>query len=72
MREASSEDERGDGERCLSLREASGLLRVCDRTLRREIARGRLKAFHVGRSVRVRFADLRAYMSQGPIGVHHV
>src|SRR6266700_4739369 len=45
---------------CVSLREASRGLGVCVRTVRREIERGRLAAFRVGRSLRIRGLPLFA------------
>lgn len=56
-------------ERCMSLREASRLLGVCVRTVRREIERGRLIAFRVGRSLRIRMSELRRYMEREAIGI---
>lgn len=53
----------------VNLREASRILRVCVRTVRREIERGRLKAIRVGRSLRIRMSELHRYMEQQTIGV---
>jgi excisionase family DNA binding protein len=53
-----------DSERCVDLREAAKVLSVCVRTVRREIERGRLIAFRVGRSLRIRVSDLRRYMER--------
>ena len=50
-------------ERCVSLREASRLLGVCVRTVRREIERRQLIAFRVGRSLRIKASELRRYTS---------
>ncbi|MBA3834151.1 MAG: helix-turn-helix domain-containing protein [Chthoniobacterales bacterium] len=44
---------------------------VCSRTLRREIERGRLSAFRVGRSLRIRTQELNRYMQARAIGGHH-
>ena len=56
-------------EQCVSLKDAARLLRVCDRTIRREIARKRLMAIRVGRSLRIRMSELRRYMEQQAVGV---
>lgn len=58
-----------DDERCVSLKEAARLLHVCVRTLRREIERGRLSAFRVGRSLRIKLSELRRYMNQEPVSI---
>ena len=55
-------------DQCVSLHEASRLLRVCVRTVRREIDRGELIAFRVGRSLRIRVSELRRYMETGETG----
>ena len=47
----------------LSIREVVATLGVCDRTVRRLIARGDLPSHQVGRSVRISAADLRAYLA---------
>jgi excisionase family DNA binding protein len=52
------------GERCVSLRQAAGILGVCVRTVRREIGRGKLLAIRVGRSVRIRMSELQRYMER--------
>ena len=49
---------------CVSLSRAAKILGVCVRTVRREIERGRLAAFRVGRSLRIRMSELRRYMQQ--------
>ena len=60
----------GDIEReCVSLREASRLLGVCVRTVRREIDRGRLSAFRVGRNLRIKLSELRRYMEREAVAV---
>lgn len=43
--------------------DVAGTLCVCERTVRRLIARGDLLAHRVGRSVRIGDADLRAYLA---------
>lgn len=58
-----------DDERCVSLKEAARLLQVCVRTLRREIERGRLSAFRVGRSLRIKLSELRRYMNREPVSI---
>jgi excisionase family DNA binding protein len=60
-----SENER----ECVSLREASFRLSVCVRTVRREIDRGRLRAFRVGRNLRVSLSELRRYMESEVVAV---
>jgi excisionase family DNA binding protein len=60
----------GDIEReCVSLREASRLLGVCVRTIRREIDRGRLSAFRVGRNLRIKLSELQRYMEREAVAV---
>ena len=54
----------GDVDQCVSLLRAAKILGVCVRTVRREIERGRLAAFRVGRSLRIRMSELRRYMQQ--------
>lgn len=58
-----------NGRECVSLREASCRLGVCVRTVRREIDRGRLRAFRVGRNLRIRLSELRQYMESEAIAV---
>ena len=53
-----------DVDQCVSLSRAAKILGVCVRTVRREIERGRLAAFRVGRSLRIRMSELRRYMQQ--------
>jgi excisionase family DNA binding protein len=53
--------ESGESE-CVSLLRAARILGVCVRTVRREIDRGRLSAFRVGRNLRIRISELRRYM----------
>lgn len=54
---------------CVSLREASRLLGVCVRTIRREIDRGRLAAFRVGRNLRIKTSELQRYMEREAVAV---
>lgn len=58
-----------DADRCVSLRSAGMILGVCARTVRREVDRGRLHSFRVGRSVRIKMSELRRYMEREPVGV---
>ncbi len=51
-----------ESDACVSLAQVAQCLGVCQRTVRREIDRGRLAAFRVGRSVRIRMGELRRYM----------
>jgi excisionase family DNA binding protein len=44
------------------------LLGIGLRTIRRELANGRLAFYRVGRCVRIRLADLRAYQDQNKQG----
>ena len=55
---------------CVSLSRAAKILGVCVRTVRREIERGRLIAFRVGRSLRIRMSELRRYMEEQTMGLH--
>jgi excisionase family DNA binding protein len=57
---------------CISLRDASRLLGVCVRSVRREIERGRLSAFRVGRSLRIRMSELKRYVERESMGAQHV
>ncbi len=45
--------------RYLTLAESADILRVNLRTVRRWIDEGRLPAYHVGRSVRIKLSDLQ-------------
>lgn len=54
-------------ERCLDVVEVSRILGVCVRTVIREIQRGRLRAFRVGRKWKIQLSELRRYMEQGLI-----
>ena len=47
----------------LSIRVVADTLSVCERTVRRLIARGDLPSHQVGGSVRVSAVDLRAYLA---------
>ena len=60
---------RDEDSECVSVREAGRRLGVCARTIRREIERGRLTAFRVGRNLRIPMSELRRYMEQQTIGV---
>ena len=55
---------------CVSLSRAAKILGVCVRTVRREIERGKLIAFRVGRSLRIRMSELRRYMEEQTMGLH--
>jgi excisionase family DNA binding protein len=46
----------------VSLQRAAEVLAVSVRTVRREIDRGKLVAFRVGRNLRIRKSELRRYM----------
>ena len=54
---------------CVSLSRAAKILGVCVRTVRREIDRGRLAAFRVGRSLRIRMSELLRYMDSEAVAV---
>jgi excisionase family DNA binding protein len=56
-------------DRCVSLQEAGKRLSVCVRTVRREIDRGRLNAFRVGKIWRIRMSELQRYMESEAIAV---
>lgn len=49
--------------RYLTLAEASDITRLSVRTLRRAIAAGALRAYHVGRLVRIEDADLYGWLA---------
>jgi len=51
--------------RLYTIADAAPLLSVCERTLRREIARGRVRAVYIGSLVRVSEAELRRLASEG-------
>lgn len=58
---------RGAGERpalAVDVNEAAQLLSVSPKTVRREIARGNLRAVRVGRFLRIRTAELNAYLER--------
>jgi len=55
-------------QRSVSLQEAAQTLRVCARTVRREIARGKLYAIKVGSRIRIPVAELHRYMRAMVIG----
>jgi excisionase family DNA binding protein len=57
-------------DRGVTLREAAKFLGVCVRTVRREIERGALVAFRVGRSLRIRMSELQRYIERRTIGIH--
>jgi excisionase family DNA binding protein len=59
----------GDVDQCVSLLRAAKILGVCVRTLRREIERGKITAFRVGRNLRIKMSELRRYMEQELAGV---
>lgn len=44
--------------------QAAAMIGVCDDTIRREIDRGNLKACRVGRLLRIRVAELHAYLKR--------
>ncbi len=52
------------GRLAVDIHEAGRILGVCGRTIRREIDRGNLKAFKVGRVWRVRVAAIGEYMAR--------
>ena len=62
------QDTIADEDRCVGLAEASKRFDVCVRTLTREIQRGRLRAFRVGRKWKIQLRELRRYMDAVPIG----
>jgi len=47
-------NENGGVDECVSLSRAAKILGVCVRTLRREIERGKITAFRVGRNLRIK------------------
>ncbi len=53
----------------LTLAEAAEFFGVCERTLRRRIAEGRLPAYRIGpRSIRIRAVDVEALAEPIPAG----
>ena len=55
----------GDRSGYMTLREVAEFLRVCVRTVRREIDRGLLRAVRIGRALRVSKRDLEDYLEKG-------
>jgi excisionase family DNA binding protein len=53
-----------DLERLLTIRDVAALENTCDRTIRRRIASGELRAIRYGRQLRIRPQDLRTYRLQ--------
>ena len=53
-----------DLERLLTVREVADAENVCDRTIRRRITSGELRAIRSGRQLRIRPQDLRTYRLQ--------
>lgn len=47
----------------LTIVETAKLLRVCDRTIRRQIKEGKLKAYKVGRSYRITQESIQEYLN---------
>lgn len=56
------------GVQAVDAQQAAILLGIGLRTIRREIAGGKLAFYRVGRCVRIRVADLRAYQEQNKHG----
>jgi excisionase family DNA binding protein len=50
----------------LSLGEAAQRAAVCPRTLRRAIRAGKLRAYQIGRLVRIADGDLKAFVERRP------
>jgi len=48
----------------VDLREAAAMIGVCERTVKREIQRGKLRGLKVGRVWRVRVAAIEEYLEQ--------
>lgn len=48
----------------MTAEEAADRLRVSAKTVRREVQRGRLRACHVGRAIRITEAQLVAYLER--------
>ena len=51
----------------LTVQQAAELLQRSAKTIRRAIAAGDLNAFRVGRSIRLREADVRAWLEANPV-----
>lgn len=45
----------------LTIRDVAAIEKTCERTVRRRIAAGELRAIRMGRLIRIRPRDLRAY-----------
>jgi excisionase family DNA binding protein len=69
MSEVQWQSDGSDGCLSVSVSQAGKSLGVCTRTVRREIDRGRLAAFRVGRSLRIRMTELRRYMERQEVRV---
>lgn len=57
-----------DLERLLTIKEVAHLENVCERTIRRRILAGELRAVRVGRQYRIRPRDLNAWRLQRLLG----
>jgi len=51
----------------LSLKNAACRVGVCERTLRRAIDVGELRAYHIGRLVRIAEPDLATFVERRPV-----
>lgn len=54
--------------RAVTIKEAAAMLSICERTIRREIDRGRLRAYRIGRAIRIRVSDIEAYLNNSQVG----
>lgn len=53
---------------CMTLGSAARTFGVCVRTVRREIARGNLRAFRVGKRIRISLSELKRYQLARTLG----
>lgn len=53
-----------DTRMAVTMKEAAEILGVCKRMLEREVDRGHLRALRIGRTWRVRMAEIRAYLER--------
>lgn len=52
------------GQLVVDVKEAARMLGICTKTLRREVNRGELAAVRIGKAVRIRVAELHAYLKR--------
>lgn len=52
------------GQLAVDVKQAARMLGICTKTLRREIDRGELAALRIGKAVRIRVAEIHAYLKR--------